>query len=69
MLIARNVRARRIKRRMSQQALADKIGVTFQQIQKYETGADRVSAGCLRRAADALGVSVVDFFRDASARY
>ncbi|KQT60552.1 hypothetical protein ASG54_10490 [Aureimonas sp. Leaf460] len=47
---------------MSQSLLASKIGVTFQQVQKYEKGTNRVGASRLQRIADALGVSVSSFF-------
>ncbi|MGA0606629.1 helix-turn-helix domain-containing protein [Phenylobacterium sp. VNQ135] len=55
----------RLARKMcgqSQQALAMTIGVSFQQVQKYERGANRVSASMLVRIAAALGVSVVELF-------
>jgi transcriptional regulator with XRE-family HTH domain len=45
---------------MSQVALAEQVGVSFQQIQKYARGADRVSASVLVRTAAALGVPVLD---------
>ena len=44
---------------MSQTALADAIGITFQQVQKYEKGANRVGSGRLVRIADALDVPVM----------
>ena len=47
---------------MTQQQLADKVGIKFQQIQKYETGMNRVSASRLWDVADALGVSISFFF-------
>ncbi len=47
---------------MTQQQLAEKVGIKFQQIQKYETGANRVSASRLWDIADALDVSVSFFF-------
>lgn len=49
---------------LSQQALGDAVGVTFQQIQKYEKGTNRVGAGRLKAIADALGVPVAHFFLD-----
>lgn len=48
---------------LSQEALAEAMGVRFQQVQKYETGKNRISASRLKRAADALGASINDFFR------
>jgi len=47
---------------MTQQQLAQKVGIKFQQIQKYETGMNRISASRLWDIADALGVSVGFFF-------
>ena len=57
----------RIKQRrkalgMSQIALGEALGVTFQQIQKYERGANRIGAGALYKIADALGVPISYFF-------
>lgn len=56
------IRLRRKFCQMSQTELADKIGLTFQQVQKYETGANRVSASKLYRASQILGVPVAYFF-------
>ena len=47
---------------MTQQRLAELVGIKFQQIQKYETGANRVSASRLWDIAEALGVNVAYFF-------
>lgn len=47
---------------MTQQRLAELVGIKFQQIQKYETGANRVSASRLWDIADALDVNVSFFF-------
>lgn len=47
---------------MSQEALGTRLGITFQQVQKYERGTNRVSASKLHEAAQALGVSIADFF-------
>ncbi|KIN78082.1 DNA-binding protein [Sulfitobacter mediterraneus KCTC 32188] len=47
---------------MTQQKLAELVGIKFQQIQKYETGANRVSASRLWDIADALDVNVAFFF-------
>jgi len=65
--IGQKLRALRLDRGLSQGALAGEIGVTFQQLQKYEKGANRVSAGRLVRIAAALGVPVTAFY-DAAAR-
>ena len=47
---------------MNQSQLAKAAGVTFQQVQKYEKGANRVSASRLWQFAQALGMDVADFF-------
>lgn len=56
------MRSRRKMIGMSQQALGDALGLTFQQIQKYERAANRVSASMLVRASQALGVPPGWFF-------
>jgi len=55
-VVGQNIRVYRLARRMSQSALADAIGITFQQVQKYEKGVNRVGAARLVRIAKALGV-------------
>jgi transcriptional regulator with XRE-family HTH domain len=60
--VARRIKLRRLELRKSQQSLAQALGVTFQQLQKYERGANRVSAGRLAKLAEALGVPVAFFF-------
>lgn len=47
---------------MNQQQLAERLGVTFQQVQKYENAGNRISASRLQAAATALGVSIDYFF-------
>jgi transcriptional regulator with XRE-family HTH domain len=64
--IGRKIRALRLERGMSQTNLADGIGLTFQQVQKYEKGTNRVSAGRLHKIADLLNIPVT-FFYDAPA--
>lgn len=54
-------------RGMSQEALAEKLGITFQQVQKYERGANRISASKLYEAAQALCVPLNVFFDGLSA--
>lgn len=61
-LVGKRMRARRHAMGISQTELGDAIGVKFQQIQKYETGANRVSASRLWAVAEKLGVDVVYFF-------
>src|SRR5262245_19127916 len=56
------VRMQRMVLGMSQEKLGDAIGLTFQQVQKYEKGANRISASRLQQIADVLGVPVTFFF-------
>ena len=60
--VGKRVRHRRWLIGMTQQQLAERVGIKFQQIQKYETGANRVSASRLWDIADALEVPVSFFF-------
>ncbi len=60
--VGRRIRAQRLVCRMSQTELANNLGVTFQQVQKYEKGVNRVGAGRLSRIAEVLGVPVAFFF-------
>lgn len=56
--IGARIRARRRQLGLSQSELAEQLGVSFQQVQKYERGANRVAASTLVAAAEALGVSI-----------
>lgn len=60
--VGKRIRHRRWMVGVTQQQLADKVGIKFQQIQKYETGMNRVSASRLWDIADALDVPVSFFF-------
>src|SRR5437764_15110609 len=60
--IGQRIRARRMAKDMSQTELGNLLGVTFQQVQKYEKGVNRVGAGRLSRIADVLNVPVSFFF-------
>ncbi|APG47554.1 helix-turn-helix domain-containing protein [Phaeobacter porticola] len=60
--VGKRIRHRRWLIGMTQQQLAELVGIKFQQIQKYETGANRVSASRLWDISDALGVPVSFFF-------
>jgi len=60
--VGKRVRHRRWLTGKTQQQLAEQVGIKFQQIQKYETGANRVSASRLWDISDALGVPVSFFF-------
>jgi transcriptional regulator with XRE-family HTH domain len=64
--VGNRVRMRRRELGMSQTKLADNIGLTFQQIQKYEKGANRMGASRLQQIASALQVHVTYFFEDAA---
>lgn len=58
------IKLRRGMLRLTQEELAKKLGITFQQVQKYETGKDRVSSSRLWDLANALDVPVSFFFED-----
>lgn len=60
--VGKRIRHRRWMIGMTQQQLADKVGIKFQQIQKYETGMNRVSASRLHEIAAAMEVPVAFFF-------
>jgi transcriptional regulator with XRE-family HTH domain len=60
--VGHRIRIERLSRGLSQTALANQLGVTFQQVQKYEKGVNRVGAGRLTKIAEVLGVSVSTFF-------
>jgi transcriptional regulator with XRE-family HTH domain len=61
-LVGARIRILRKHLDMSQTELANALGVTFQQVQKYENGKNRVSASRLKMVADALNVTVSDLF-------
>jgi transcriptional regulator with XRE-family HTH domain len=63
--VGARIRLLRKLRGLSQQALAEAAGVTFQQIQKYERGANRVSASMLSRIAIALDAPMAEMFGEA----
>ena len=65
--LGRRLRLRRVEQKMSQDGLAKKLGVTFQQVQKYEKGVNRIGASRLQHIATALDVPVTFFFDDADA--
>lgn len=62
-----SIRIARQAKGMSQGVLGHKLGVTFQQVQKYETGANRVGGSRVIQIAEALGCSVADLFGEAVA--
>ena len=61
-LVGRRVRERRALEGMSQTAVAEKLGLSFQQLQKYEKGTNRISASRLYELAQLLGVPVSYFY-------
>jgi transcriptional regulator with XRE-family HTH domain len=62
--VGRRLRVRRVLCGMSQTALADQLGITFQQLQKYESAANRVSASRLWEISNILEVPIEWFFMD-----
>jgi transcriptional regulator with XRE-family HTH domain len=62
--LGKRIRLRRVEIDISQSGLADKLGVTFQQVQKYEKGVNRVGASRLQQIATALDVPVTFFLDD-----
>jgi transcriptional regulator with XRE-family HTH domain len=64
--VGRRIRLQRMNAGMSQTELGDKVGVTFQQIQKYEKGKNRVGAGRLTQIAATLHVPIGVFFDGAT---
>ena len=63
--VGSRVRMRRTMLGMSQEKLGDELGITFQQVQKYEKGANRISASRLHQMAGILQVAVPFFFEGA----
>jgi len=64
--VGAQIRMRRKSLGMSQSALAGRLGITFQQVQKYEKGANRVGASRLQAIASILGVEVSSLFANAT---
>ena len=62
--IGRRIKMQRLARGLSQTDVASRLGITFQQIQKYERGVNRVGAGRLQEMANLLGVTPAFFFED-----
>jgi transcriptional regulator with XRE-family HTH domain len=63
--VGSRVRMRRLMLGMSQEKLADQLGLTFQQVQKYEKGTNRISASRLQHVCHILDVPVSFFFEQA----
>ena len=64
--VGSRVRMRRMMLGMSQVKLGEALGITFQQVQKYEKGVNRMGSSRLQQAADILGVTVPFFFEGAT---
>ena len=62
MIVARNMRRFRIARGLSQTELGNAVGVTFQQILKYEKAKDAIAPGRLRQMCETLGVAPAEMF-------
>jgi transcriptional regulator with XRE-family HTH domain len=56
--VARRMRAARLEKGLTQEKLGSALGLTFQQVQKYENGTNRIAAGRLHKIAEVLGVPV-----------
>jgi transcriptional regulator with XRE-family HTH domain len=63
--IGARIRMRRLEQEISQETLGQALGVSFQQIQKYEKGTNRVASGRLSQIAELLNVEVGFFYREA----
>lgn len=64
LFVGERLRAARLTSGLSQTELGTAMNLSFQQVQKYERGTNRISASMLVRASRALGVPVADFFPD-----
>ena len=62
--VGSQIRMRRLMLDMNQTKLGDALGITFQQVHKYEKGIDRIGAGRLQHIAQILQVPVAFFFKD-----
>ncbi|MEL6244472.1 MAG: helix-turn-helix transcriptional regulator [Pseudomonadota bacterium] len=65
-IVGQRVRWRRRELKLTQEKLGEMLDLTFQQVQKYEKGVNRISAGRLYEMASVLGVPVAYFFDGAS---
>lgn len=67
LVVGENVRKLRIERNQTLSELAGDLGISHQQLQKYETGSNRLSAGMVARVSEALGVPLETLFQAAGA--
>ncbi|KQT69080.1 MULTISPECIES: helix-turn-helix domain-containing protein [unclassified Aureimonas] len=65
--VGQNVRRLRMLRGLSQTSVANAVGITFQQIQKYEKGTNRISASMMHDIAKTLDVDILAFFAETTA--
>lgn len=65
-IIGRRIRRFRLLRGITQKALAECLGVSAQQLQKYENGINKISAARLQRVAQVLNIPVINFYETAS---
>ena len=65
--VGRRVRTFRLEKGISQEQLGTQLGLTFQQVQKYEKGTNRIGAGRLQHIANILEIPVTEFFASRSA--
>ena len=66
-ILGARIKTLRKERGLTQTALGERLGITFQQVQKYENGANRVSAIALLKLAEALGVAPLELMADVKA--
>jgi transcriptional regulator with XRE-family HTH domain len=62
--IGERIKRYRLATNMSQMALAEKIGISYQQLQKYEKGINNISVNRLQQISEALKVPISEFFKD-----
>jgi transcriptional regulator with XRE-family HTH domain len=65
-VVGESIRAARLAKGLSQSDLAERLGITFQQVQKYEKGVNRVGAGRLFQIASIFGMPISSFFDEAA---
>src|ERR1051325_1312658 len=68
-IVGENIRIHRLARKLSQGALASKVGTSFQQLQKYEQGTNRVSAGRLWRISQVFDIPIHLLFSGAPGKH
>lgn len=66
-MVGEKIRKLRLDRNMTLAELGTELGISHQQLQKYETGTNRLSAGMLSNVADVLRVEITDLFEDTKA--